>query len=284
MKKRSLFAAVAMLIVSAIVLTSATYAWFASGSAASVSTINAKVTNADGTLEIATVTSGAGANWGNVLTMADFDPTTNVGVPGTSGTVANDATTLTPISFDVASGNAAMVSGAISQDATDATQYNFASGASAPSTGFVHLTFYVRVTKACTVEITPTLVCQKAFVFGAVTTGNPAASPSTYSYQVVNGASSAGYTPVVGLSKTAIDNNTKNGIVDSAEDTGNDILANHTIAPTANKVQLTFDANAATNGTYQQVDLFLWAEGQEPTCVGAVPLAYATYDVALAIV
>ena len=65
MKKRSLFAAVAMLIVSAIVLTSATYAWFATGGPASISTISGKV---------ATVSSGVllGVNandrkWGDTL-------------------------------------------------------------------------------------------------------------------------------------------------------------------------------------------------------------------------
>lgn len=281
MKKRSLFAAVAMLIVSAIVLTSATYAWFASGSQATISTINAKVTNQDGTLEIASVATGSTANWKNVLTVADFAlNTSNVGVPGTSGTVANDATTLTPISFDIASGISNMVSGSISQDNTNANQYNFSSGSSAPTTGFVHLTFYVRVTKACTVEITPALSCQKAFVFGAVASGTGAG----YTYQVVNGASSTGYTPVVGQSKTAIDNNTQNGIVDPAEDTNSDILGSP-IAPTSTKIQLTFGDNETTaDNYYKQVDMFVWAEGQEPTCTGSVPTAYATFDVSLAII
>ena len=52
MKKRSLVAAIAMLIVSAIVLTSSTYAWFASNSAANVETISANVANNDGSLQI----------------------------------------------------------------------------------------------------------------------------------------------------------------------------------------------------------------------------------------
>lgn len=285
MKKRSLFAAVAMLIVSAIVLTSATYAWFASGQTATVSTINAKVTNGDGTLEIAAVPSGTNMKWTNVLAISDFPTDTNVGVPGTSGTVANDATTLQPMSFDIATSTSSMMTGAISQDSTDATKYNFASGTGAPSGGYIKMTVYVRVTKACTVEITPTLTCAKAFVLGAVTTGDPTATPSTYSYQVVNGAGSATYTPVVGASKTAVDDTTKNGIVDAAEDTNGDILANHDVSVSSTKVRLTFGTNETTaDNVYKQVDLFVWAEGQEPSCTGAVPLAYATFDVGFAII
>ena len=52
MKKRSLVAALAMLVVSAIVLTSSTYAWFATSSKASVSTISAQVTSNKGALTV----------------------------------------------------------------------------------------------------------------------------------------------------------------------------------------------------------------------------------------
>jgi len=48
MKKRSLFAAVAMLIVSAIVLTSTTYAWFSLSNNANVEAVSASVQNASG--------------------------------------------------------------------------------------------------------------------------------------------------------------------------------------------------------------------------------------------
>jgi len=70
MKKRSLFAAVAMLIVSAIVLTSATYAWFATGGAATqVGTITGKVAQASAGIRLRTESSsGSGASgWQDAL-------------------------------------------------------------------------------------------------------------------------------------------------------------------------------------------------------------------------
>lgn len=50
MKKRSFIAALAMLVVSAIVLTSATFAWFTMGKKVTVSQFNATVSDADGLL------------------------------------------------------------------------------------------------------------------------------------------------------------------------------------------------------------------------------------------
>ena len=55
MKKRSLVAAIAMLMVSAIVLTSSTYAWFATSSAAAVDKFSATVTNNSGSLTVQAV-------------------------------------------------------------------------------------------------------------------------------------------------------------------------------------------------------------------------------------
>ena len=52
MKKRSLVAALAMLMVSAIVLTSSTYAWFAASAEANVSAFSATVSNNSGNLTV----------------------------------------------------------------------------------------------------------------------------------------------------------------------------------------------------------------------------------------
>jgi hypothetical protein len=70
MKKRSLFAAVAMLIVSAMVLTSATYAWFNVGGAATVGTTYGTVMTAAPGVRVKTQKTGA--QWTNSLTQADF--------------------------------------------------------------------------------------------------------------------------------------------------------------------------------------------------------------------
>lgn len=70
MKKRSLFAAVAMLIVSALVLTSATYAWFAAGGDATISAFTGATVEAGTGVQLKSTASGA--VWANTLTSADF--------------------------------------------------------------------------------------------------------------------------------------------------------------------------------------------------------------------
>jgi hypothetical protein len=70
MKKRSLFAAVAMLIVSALVLTSATYAWFTAGGAATVGAITGNVMESGKGVMVKTTVSGA--QWTGTLAGSAF--------------------------------------------------------------------------------------------------------------------------------------------------------------------------------------------------------------------
>lgn len=69
MKKRSLFAAVAMLIVSALVLTSATYAWFNVGGDATIKTTRGSVMQAGTGIRLKT---DSGMDWNSVLLPQDF--------------------------------------------------------------------------------------------------------------------------------------------------------------------------------------------------------------------
>lgn len=70
MKKRSLFAAVAMLIVSAVVLTSATYAWFAQASNATVGTFSGNVAAAGTGVQVQSHVTGA--KWTDKLVKDDL--------------------------------------------------------------------------------------------------------------------------------------------------------------------------------------------------------------------
>ncbi len=99
MKKRSLFAAVAMLIVSAIVMTSATYAWFAVGGNATISAMTGNVAKSKSGVMLQTLASNA--EWKNQLTYVDLASDTsnnkfatnhkdsggNFVAPGTTGEV-----------------------------------------------------------------------------------------------------------------------------------------------------------------------------------------------------
>lgn len=64
MKKRSLIAAIAMLVVSAIVLTSATFAWFSMGNFVDVTSFDAAVSKSDGLM-----ISADESNWDTTITL-----------------------------------------------------------------------------------------------------------------------------------------------------------------------------------------------------------------------
>lgn len=70
MKKRAFISAIAMLIVSAIVLTSSTFAWFSMSKEAQVSSMNLNITTADG-ISISANTK----KFGTTVTMDDIIPT-----------------------------------------------------------------------------------------------------------------------------------------------------------------------------------------------------------------
>lgn len=70
MKKRAFISAIAMLIVSAIVLTSSTFAWFSMSKEAQVSSMNLNITTADG-ISISANTK----KFGTTVTLDDIIPT-----------------------------------------------------------------------------------------------------------------------------------------------------------------------------------------------------------------
>ncbi len=70
MKKSALLSSIAMLVVSAIVLTSATYAWFSSSKVVTVEALNAEVKVSTGLL----ISVDHGDDWGTKVDFADADP------------------------------------------------------------------------------------------------------------------------------------------------------------------------------------------------------------------
>ncbi len=283
MKKRSLFAAVAMLIVSAVVLTSATYAWFASGSKADIGTIGASISNSDGTLLI----SVDSTNWGTNLEYADWFPGGNLitgnKVPATTAGDTNDYPVLTPVSFDAPNGS--FVGGSLSQitDSSSANYKDFQFTAASATSGWIDLKYYVKSTAACNITITPNFSSDINFIYGAIT----ATVDSTTTTNVVGKSTATGYTPVVATSGTALDTSTANGIVDAAEDTGNTLLkqgANNTVVPltgTAKNLTFTYSQAMADAETAVECHIIIWAEGQDASCTGKVTAQEAEMTVAL---
>lgn len=297
MKKRSLFAAVAMLIVSAVVLTSATYAWFASGSTANVTLIGASVSNSDGTLLI----SADGTNYKTTLAYTDWQ-----GVSGNYGinTTSNGSQVfapLNPISFGINDTGMPMIAGGISQVTTgeNAGKYQFTATGAASTSDYVDLTFYVKATFKCVVSVAPTFVSGKNFVYGALvcdgTDGSDDSDPENVipaaindlNTKTVRGKTGAtGYYPVIKTSGSALDNNGRNDIVDAAEDAAAneqvaDRLLGTQVVPDSNNLKFVITEAMANAGTPVTIHLYIWAEGQDTSCTGSVQNAEATMTVAL---
>ncbi len=271
-----------MLIVSAVVLTSATYAWFASGSKADIDTIGASISNSDGTLLI----SVDSTNWGTNLVYTDWFPSGSL-LTGNKVPSTNDATSgypvLTPVSFDAPNGT--FVGGSLSQitDSSSANYKDFQFTAASATSGWIDLKYYVKSTAACNITLTPTFSSDINFIYGAIT----ATVDSTTTTNVVGKSTATGYVPVVATSGTAMDTNTANGIVDAAEDTGNTLLkqgASNTVVPltgSAKNLTFTYSQAMADAETAVECHIIIWAEGQDASCTGKVTSQNAEMTVAL---
>ncbi len=106
MKRKALITATAVLLVAVMCLATASYAWFTSGSATSVSSLKLHVTASDGGIEIAPAKNNngsytAGAFGVRALTVADFS--SNGILP--TGITADTAGTLNPVSTDLVAVN-----------------------------------------------------------------------------------------------------------------------------------------------------------------------------------
>lgn len=259
MKKRSLVAALAMLMVSAIVLTSSTYAWFATGSQAEVSTIHASLTANDGTI---TLSGDNGATWTTVL--STFSHPKNVFDP-------NQTTALTPVSFDPATINftdfsETIYTGTLKQpedggdpEMTPATT----------SSGYVKVVVLLKASQDQKVTITPDFAAGLNYLHAAVATttyDSTYTTPSNISNVYYgNSAAAEPYYAIAGETKGVDANN--NSIFDAGEGA---TLTSDTIIPVANQTAMEVYLKG---GVAVPVVLYIWAEGQGETCFGSVNLA-----------
>ena len=252
MKKRSLVAAVAMLIVSALVLTTATYAWFAAGSAATVGSIATTVSNSDGSLLVSsTNTEGS---WKTALTYADFDGLFETG------------NTLYPVSV-TPSADPAFVG--CSYDG-----YTFEAGeAAAKGAKYLDYTWYFKsANQDKSVVLTPgfTTGTGSQFVYGLLIVNN--------NYYVF-GANGDSYTPIKEINTKATEGQTtQNAIIDAAEVTQGALADSAVTVNAPGTITV-----AATADTSYSVRCIVWAEGQDAGCAGSVSNVGAGFSFSLAI-
>jgi hypothetical protein len=247
MKKRSLFAAVAMLIVSAIVLTSSTYAWFsAAGSAATVEKVICSVNGRDqGNVQVANAQK---SSWVTTLTASSA---------GTGNT------NMSPVSYDPLNGNGART-----------ISYNgekFSAGTAAESGSMVEYTWYVRAISGYDgkkIYITTSFDAgSEGVMYGAVKVGDDG------NWNVFGAA--AGYT-YLGTVTAANDDGSTATVVDSTDTgiTSGQALGQVYDSTNINSSSVTYSIPAATvaANTTNGIPVYVkvWAEGQSANCHGTV--------------
>jgi len=279
MKKRSLFAAVAMLIVSAIVLTSATFAWFQSNGAVTMEKMAA--TSAGQSVGLMVSATNTEGSWVYDLKKSDYQ--------NASGNVIAD--TFAPVDAVVdpsASNYVALTNGSLNNQ--DFTWENTASTA-----GFIKFTTYVKsVSSDGDIRVGPTLGKASAsgspnladFVYFAAkvepqTTGD--AMAAKYYFANATTASKT-YEAITGGNVTTndikyVDANV-NSIID-APSGGTDefTITKDSVTKTLTHATMTSanasfsQANAdnalhfnAVAGNVYKITIWVWAEGQDVDC------------------
>lgn len=250
MKKRSILSAVAMLLVSALVLTSATYAWFASGSSASVTAVSASVSASDGSLLIS---ADGGTTWDTSAAMgtngegyADYGSFTaaTLKYPGIGTATAGE---LTPVSC---------APNATEMKFMDGTINGTAFSSSAVTGGYVQFSIKVKSTADATITVTPAFAT--AIDYG-------------YCYCVVNGtgklfgvSAARPYTPIAYSASTVTGTDSNGNSIMDDGDSAKPVLAAEqtTVAQSATTI-------TATANTVYDVIVYMWAEGNDATCTGA---------------
>lgn len=253
MKKRSLVAAIAMLMVSAIVLTSSTYAWFATGTTAKVSNIEARVANTAGNIQI----SADGSKYSTALDYSEFANADGNFMPNY----------FSPVSFNPDAKS--FISGSIAQDPTvgSPTEGKFVFDPATVSDGsgyYIMLNIYVKSDIDCVVKVTPNMTGSTYdFIYSAV-------FDNAGSYKVYNKTSGRSYIPVVSAIK-GVDTN-GNAIMDLNDDLADGSTNDYTglgssdVKASAEALELSLTANQP-----KTVTLYVWAEGNDQACSGAVP-------------
>ena len=237
MKKRSLFAAVAMLIVSAVVLTSATYAWFASGSNAYVESISATITNSDGSILLS---ADGGTTWLSTIGQGNFTNATG------SFSSAYAPVSVTPAATPI------VVGGQLDGS-------NFTGAAATAGTQYTQFTYKLKTTVDANVTCTPAFSTAVAYGYALVIVNG-----TTYLY---GNDTTRTYYPIA----TAADPTTIAGV-----DSNNNFVmdSGDTSCPTLGGIQQPTNAGSIAISTTANnpvdITVLIWAEGQDLACNGTV--------------
>jgi len=254
LKKKAVLSALAMLIVTAIALSSATFAWFTAGTVVSVETISASITNTDGSLLI----SADNITYDIVATAAEIAAYSGNTLPSGQATGG----TFVPVSCTPASQQ--LIAGSINGE----TRLFSASGNA--TAGFFKVTIWLKATSDMTVTVDPTFAPGATpFLYAALITPDEAAP-------LILGTAGDSYFPIANGTVSCVDDNA-NDIID-ALDAGYlpAMLGAQVTAVADGTMAISLAANVA-----ETITILMWAEGQDAQCSG--PITTATSSLTLSV-
>ena len=256
-RNKALLSSLAMLIVTAITLSSATFAWFTAGTVVTVDTIKASIENQDGSLLISADNSNYGVR-AKAIDMLNYSGNT-IPLDGNGDKSLVDGRFI-PISVTPSTGT--KIAGSMNNT-------RLFKATSAATTGFIEVNLWLKAETDMTVKIDPTFTATPvSFIYAQVTVDGGSS--------VVLASSSAGdsYFPIANTSVECVDSS-GNGIIDPSDDDylpamlGNEVTSSGT--STINV--------SLTGGTPKKFTVLIWAEGQDSNCSGPVALTTATMDI-----
>lgn len=265
MKKRSLVAALAMLVVSAIVLTSSTYAWFAASDSAKVEAVNAQVANANGAITLkAKINASDNALEKVSLSAADFDKA---------------ADNLTPVSlYSDAQGNVPVLKASLS--GSTFKYEGTAVGTGADVADYLHYSFDVKYTNgttaATTIEMTPTWTAGTTYTYALVLIKS-----ATGDVEDVLFFNNGGYSAVTQMTGDVTDADGDSIINTSEANAAGAVVTPMTLNPAASGTAIDFMTVDGTpegqtaQAVVKEVEVYVWAEGNDANCVTGVPVGTA---------
>ena len=296
-KKRAFISAIAMLIVSAIVLTSATYAWFSMAKRVEVESMELNVTSPEG-IQISANTSA----FTTKLTVDDIKGTSSTRFTAYEGNKNNIPETVKPSSSSLTTSSAlpAFYDGSIN----DAGSMDCRKVTSDVGSGYVAFDLFIKVKSATTVKFgSSTVACEAnpelptamrialvrcgtvadAAAIGSVVPGNASANKVMYELNASEHTTAAAALGASGVMTTRpltsertgmVTDRTYNNIVSNTNFTG---IYDATIATTASRA--TIDVNAGIT----RMRVYMWMEGNDVDCANDVAGATINFNLVLEI-
>lgn len=244
-KKRALLSAIAMLVVSAVVLSSATFAWFVAGDQANISSISANVATSS-SIQI----SADKDNWTATLAQADMEAVPVGIVPDNSF-----PTMLTAISTPATAAMPFFTGELLNTKAFTSTS----ASAAVIASSLVKFTFWIRSGENANAAFTNSTLTGTAInaTYVAMQIGDSGVDNAATKAPVVFVGTSNSYVPINGAT-TGTDTN-GNAILESGEFTALGTTVTGTLFAGASQIAL-------TAMTERQVIVYMWLEGNDANC------------------